>query len=54
MVMGHQRRITGTAALTNLALEGAAHVVQLALTPVFLLSGIASLATVFSTRHGRV
>ena len=36
------------------ALEGAAHVVQLALTPVFLLSGVAALVNVFSTRLGRV
>ena len=35
-------------------LEGAAHVVQLALTPVFLLSGIAALLNVFATRLGRV
>lgn len=35
-------------------LESAAHVVQLALTPVFLLSGIAALLNVFATRLGRV
>ena len=35
-------------------LESAAHVVQLALTPVFLLSGVAALVNVFSTRLGRV
>ena len=35
-------------------LETAAHVVQLALTPVFLLSGIAALLNVFATRLGRV
>ncbi len=35
-------------------LEGAAHVIQLALTPVFLLSGIAALMGVFATRLGRV
>ncbi len=35
-------------------LEAAAHVVQLALTPVFLLSGIATLLNVFATRLGRV
>ena len=35
-------------------LNGAAHVVQLALTPIFLLSGVASLLNVFSTRLGRV
>lgn len=32
----------------------AAHVVQLALTPIFLLSGIASLLNVFTTRLGRI
>jgi hypothetical protein len=35
-------------------LEAAAHVVQLALTPVFLLSGTATLLGVFSTRLARV
>ncbi|MHB8286364.1 MAG: DUF2721 domain-containing protein [Caulobacteraceae bacterium] len=35
-------------------LEAASHVVQLALTPVFLLSGVAALVNVFSTRLGRV
>ncbi len=30
------------------------HVVQLALTPVFLLSGVAALVNVFATRLGRV
>jgi len=37
-----------------LAIDGAAHVVQLALTPIFLLTGIASLLNVFSTRLGRI
>ncbi|MGY2736686.1 DUF2721 domain-containing protein [Sphingomonas sp. UYP23] len=32
----------------------AAHVVQLALTPIFLLTGVASLLNVFTTRLGRV
>lgn len=36
------------------SLETAAHVVQLALTPVFLLSGIAALLNVFAARLGRV
>jgi predicted permease len=36
------------------SLEEAAHVVQLALTPVFLLSGIAALLNVFATRLARV
>ncbi len=35
-------------------IEGVAHVIQVALTPVFLLSGIASLLGVFSTRLARV
>ena len=35
-------------------LDSAAHVVQLALTPIFLLTGIASLLNVFTTRLGRV
>jgi hypothetical protein len=35
-------------------LEAASHVVQLALTPVFLLSGIVALVNVFATRLGRV
>jgi len=37
-----------------LSLEDTAHIIQLALTPVFLLSGIASLLTVFSNRLARV
>ena len=40
--------------MTDPVLESAAHVVQLALTPVFLLSGVAALVNVFSTRLGRV
>lgn len=36
------------------SLESAAHVVQLALAPVFLLSGIGALLNVFATRLGRV
>lgn len=35
-------------------LENVAHAIQVALTPVFLLSGIATLLNVFSTRLGRV
>jgi len=34
--------------------ESVAHVIQVALTPVFLLSGIASLLSVLSTRLARV
>ena len=37
-----------------ITLETAAHIVQLALTPVFLLSGIAALLNVFAGRLGRV
>ncbi|UAK26606.1 DUF2721 domain-containing protein [Sphingomonas nostoxanthinifaciens] len=36
------------------SLNNAAHVVQLALTPIFLLTGLASLLNVFTTRLGRV
>lgn len=36
------------------AVDNAAHVVQLALTPIFLLSGLAALLNVFSTRLGRI
>lgn len=36
------------------SLESIAHIIQVALTPVFLLSGIAALLNVFSTRLGRV
>lgn len=39
---------------TPVAIDDAAHIVQLALTPIFLLSGIASLLNVFSTRLGRI
>jgi len=35
-------------------LDTAAHVVQLALTPVFFLSGIAALLNVFASRLGRL
>jgi hypothetical protein len=35
-------------------LDNAAHIVQLALTPVFLLSGVAALLNVFATRLGRI
>jgi hypothetical protein len=39
---------------TNVPLEEAARIVQMALTPVFLLSGIAALLNVFAGRLGRV
>jgi Protein of unknown function (DUF2721) len=42
------------ARMTDLNLEAAAHVVQLALTPVFLLSATATLLNVFATRLARV
>lgn len=35
-------------------LDSVAHIIQLALTPVFLLSGIAALLNVFATRLARV
>jgi uncharacterized protein DUF2721 len=40
--------------LDSLTFAAAAHVVQLALTPVFLLSGNAALLNVFATRLSRV
>jgi hypothetical protein len=40
--------------MTGYNLESAAHVVQLALTPVFLLSGTATLLGVFAARLARV
>lgn len=42
-------RMIGSTGLT-----GAAHVVQLALTPIFLLTGLSSLLNVFTARLGRV
>ncbi len=36
------------------ALDNVAHIIQIALTPVFLLSGIATLLNVFSARLARV
>ena len=41
-------------AISNAPLDLVAHVIQVALTPVFLLSGIATLMNVFSTRLARV
>lgn len=40
--------------MTDYNLEAAAHMVQLALTPVFLLSATATLLSVFATRLARV
>jgi hypothetical protein len=45
----HESKMFGTTDLS-----GAAHVVQLALTPIFLLTGLASLLNVFTTRLGRI
>jgi hypothetical protein len=39
---------------TSSALGDVVHIIQIALTPVFLLSGIATLLNVFSTRFARV
>src|ERR1700687_2253989 len=39
---------------TGVPLDTVAHIIQVALTPVFLLSGIATLLNVFSTRLARV
>jgi hypothetical protein len=36
------------------AVDNVAHIIQVALTPVFLLSGIGTLLNVFNTRSGRV
>lgn len=47
-------RIAENAPMTDQNLEAAAHVVQLALTPVFLLSATATLLNVFATRLARV
>jgi hypothetical protein len=41
-------------AATSTVLGDAVHIIQIALTPVFLLSGIATLLNVFSTRIARV
>ncbi len=41
-------------AATGPALDAAAHIVQLALTPIFLLTGVGQLLNVFTSRLGRV
>jgi hypothetical protein len=41
-------------ALDSSGLDPVAHIIQVALTPIFLLSGIATLLSVFSTRLARV
>lgn len=40
--------------LQSTSLDSTAHIIQIALTPVFLLSGIATLLNVFGTRLARV
>jgi type IV secretory pathway VirB6-like protein len=45
---------SGLLANPNSTLDLVAHIIQVALTPVFLLSGIATLMNVFSTRLARV
>ena len=40
--------------IANVPLDSIAHVIQVALTPVFLLSGIGALLNVFNTRLARV
>ena len=44
----------GTVAATSDALTAIVHIIQVSLAPVFLLSGIATLLNVFSTRYARV
>ncbi len=58
-VYGGQRQFCQAIDMPGLAvptapLDVVAHVIQVALTPVFLLSGIATLLNVFSTRLARV
>jgi len=40
--------------MSHSPIDAAAHVVQLALTPIFLLTSVGSLLNVFSTRLGRI
>ncbi len=40
--------------MSGQTLDSAAHVVQLALTPIFLLTGLAQLLNVFTARLGRI
>ncbi|HTV87406.1 MAG TPA: DUF2721 domain-containing protein [Stellaceae bacterium] len=44
----------GTVAPTGSALDTIVHIIQVSLTPIFLLSGIATLLNVFSARLARV
>ncbi|MBK3399972.1 MULTISPECIES: DUF2721 domain-containing protein [Methylobacterium] len=39
---------------TAVALDNLSHIIQVALTPIFLLSALATLLNVFATRHGRI
>jgi hypothetical protein len=43
-----------TGAVSSAALGEIVHIIQVALTPVFLLSGVATLLNVFATRFARV
>ena len=54
--MEHHRKVSTMLGIqdTGSALDTVAHVIQVALTPIFLLSGIATLLNVFSTRLARV
>jgi len=44
----------GTVTATSDSLTAIVHIIQVSLAPVFLLSGIATLLNVFSTRYARV
>jgi hypothetical protein len=50
--MGPAALLTGGA--TPTAIDAVVHIIQVSLTPVFLLTGIATLLNVFTTRLGRV
>ena len=43
-----------TAPLANQSVDDVAHIIQIALTPVFMLSGIGTLLNLFNTRLARV
>jgi hypothetical protein len=53
-VPGDQLAMPGSVGSGATALDSVAHIIQVALTPVFLLSGIAALLNVFSSRLARV
>jgi uncharacterized protein DUF2721 len=46
--------LPGASEAVSVALGSIVHIIQVSLTPVFLLSGIATLLNVFSTRYARV